>query len=145
MSGDVKLIKLAANTIGNMANGSATLTGTMAIDANKSSLVAQPMVKPETLGLSIASEAGKFKMALDSGAMMVKSVKTGEVRTLAIEPGTVLKNNISLSGFEIRDDRVTPKHNFTKADPGMVNIFAHKGPDEAGSSSAGWGRERGRT
>lgn len=95
----------------------------------------------EALGLSVASEAGKFKMALDSGAMMVKSVKTGEVKTLAIEPGTTLKNNISLSGFEVRDDRVTPKHNFTKADPGMVNIFAHKGPDEAGSSSAGWGRK----
>lgn len=95
----------------------------------------------EALGLSVASEAGKFKMALDSGAMMVKSVKTGEVKTLAIEPGTALKNNVSLSGFEVRDDRVTPKHNFTKADPGMVNIFAHKGPDEAGSSSAGWGRK----
>ena len=95
----------------------------------------------ETLGLSVASEAGKFKMALDSGAMMVKSVKTGEVKTLAIEPGTMLKNNVSLSGFEVRDDRVTPKHNFTRADPGMVNIFAHKGPDEAGSSSAGWGRK----
>lgn len=95
----------------------------------------------EALGLSVASEAGKFKMALDSGAMMVKSVKTGEVKTLAIEPGTTLKNNVSLSGFEVRDDRVTPKHNFTKADPGMVNIFAHKGPDEAGSSSAGWGRK----
>ena len=95
----------------------------------------------ETLGLSVAGEAGKFKMALDSGAMMVKSVKTGEVKTLAIEPGTTLKNNVSLSGFEVRDDRVTPKHNFTKADPGMVNIFAHKGPDEAGSSSAGWGRK----
>lgn len=95
----------------------------------------------EALGLSVASEAGKFKMALDSGAMMVKSVKTGEVKTLAIEPGTTLKNNVSLSGFEVRDDRVTPKHNFTRADPGMVNIFAHKGPDEAGSSSAGWGRK----
>ena len=95
----------------------------------------------EALGLSVASEAGKFKMALDSGAMMVKSVKTGEVKTLAIEPGTTLKNNISLSGFEVRDDRVTPKHNFTRADPGVVNIFAHKGPDEAGSSSAGWGRK----
>ena len=95
----------------------------------------------EALGLSVASEAGKFKMALDSGAMMVKSVKTGEVKTLAIEPGIALKNNVSLSGFEVRDDRVTPKHNFTKADPGMVNIFAHKGPDEAGSSSAGWGRK----
>ena len=95
----------------------------------------------EALGLSVASEAGKFKMVLDSGAMMVKSVKTGEVKTLAIEPGTTLKNNVSLSGFEVRDDRVTPKHNFTKADPGMVNIFAHKGPDEAGSSSAGWGRK----
>ena len=141
MSGDIKLIKLAANILGNKANSNVTLNGAMTIDANKSSLVAQPMVKPETLSLSVASEAGKFKMALDSGAMMVKSVKTGEVKTLAIEPGTTLKNNVSLSGFEVRDDRVTPKHNFTRADPGMVNIFAHKGPDEAGSSSAGWGRK----
>ena len=141
MSGVAKTIKFVANTLGNKANSNVTLNGAMTIDTNKSSLVAQPMVKPETLGLSVASEAGKFKMALDSGAMMAKSVKTGEVRTLAIEPGIVLKNNVSLSGFEVRDDRVTPKHNFTRADPGMVNIFAHKGPDEAGSSSAGWGRK----
>lgn len=140
MSDVAKTIKFVANPLSGKANSSATLTGAMAINANKSPLVAQPMVKPETFGLSVASEAGKFKMALDSGAMMVKSVKTGKVKTLAIEPGTVLKNSVSLSGFEVRDDRVTPKHNFTRADPGMVNIFAHKGPDEAGSSSAGWGR-----
>lgn len=129
-----KFVYTVLNNFGkNTVADGLSLNGTVKATATAENL----KLDREALGLSVASEAGKFKMALDSGAMMVKSVKTGEVKTLAIEPGTTLKNNVSLSGFEVRDDRVTPKHNFTKADPGMVNIFAHKGPDEAGSSSAG--------
>jgi hypothetical protein len=87
-------------------------------------------VKPSITGLSIATAAGKFQMSLDSGAMLVKSLKDGEVKTINIEPGTVL-NSAKLIDFEIRDARVQPTRNFTKADPGVVNIFAHKGPDES--------------
>ena len=102
----------------------------------KSDLVAhQNMINPRDMGLSIATEAGKFQMSIDSGTMLAKSIKTGEVKTLAIEPGTVLKN-VALSNFEVRDARVQPKYNFTKADPGMVNIFAHKGPDEPAGATA---------
>lgn len=107
-----------------------TLKGLRLDDTIKATASAQPLrLRAEDAGLSIATDAGKFQMSLDSGAMLAKSVKTGEVKTFAIRPGTVLKN-ISLGNFEVRDARVQPKYNFTKADPGMVNIFAHKGPDE---------------
>lgn len=90
------------------------------------------------IGLSIATEAGKFQMSLDSGVLLAKSMKTGEVKAFDIEPGVILKNT-SVNNFEVRDSRVQPKHNFTKADPGVVNIFAHKGPDEP-SNTVGWSR-----
>ena len=107
--------------------------------SSAANLVKSDLVAHQNMGLSIATEAGKFQMSIDSGTMLVKSIKTGEVKTLAVEPGTVLKN-VALSNFEVRDARVRPKYNFTKADPGMVNIFAHKGPDEPTGATA-WGRK----
>lgn len=142
MSNVAKTIKfvstLAQNT--NSKASSATITGVQLKNLVKSDLVArQNMINPREMGLSIATEAGKFQMSIDSGAMLAKSIKTGEVKTFVVEPGTVLKN-VALGNFEVRDARVQPKHNFTKADPGMVNIFAHKGPDEP-TGATGWGRK----
>lgn len=132
MSSVAKTIKfvptLAQNT--NSKASSAAITGVQLKSLVKSDLVAH-----QNMGLSIATEAGKFQMSIDSGTMLAKSIKTGEVKTLAVEPGTVLKN-VALSNFEVRDARVQPKYNFTKADPGMVNIFAHKGPDEPAGATA---------
>lgn len=145
MSSAAKTIKfvstLAQNTNSNVS--SATITDAQFKNPVNSDLVAhQNMIDPRNMGLSIATEAGKFQMSIDSGAMLVKSIKTDEVKTVAIEPGTVLKN-VALNNFEVRDARVQPKYNFTKADPGMVNIFAHKGPDEpTGATGATvWGRK----
>ena len=107
--------------------------------SSAANLVKSDLVAHQNMGLSIATEAGKFQMSIDSGAMLAKSIKTGEVKALAVEPGTVLKN-VALGNFEVRDARVQPKYNFTKADPGMVNIFAHKGPDEP-TGATGWGRK----
>ena len=136
MSSIAKTIKfvptLAQNT--NSKASSAAITGVQLKNLVKSDLVAH-----QNMGLSIATKAGKFQMSIDSGTMLVKSIKTGEVKTLAVEPGTVLKN-VALSNFEVRDARVQPKYNFTKADPGMVNIFAHKGPDEPTGTTV-WGRK----
>lgn len=142
MSNVAKTIKfvstLAQNT--NSKASSAAITGVQLKNPVKSDLIArQNTIDPRRMGLSIATEAGKFQMSIDSGAMLAKSIKTGEVKTFAVEPGTVLKN-VALSNFEVRDARVQPKHNFTKADPGMVNIFAHKGPDEP-TGATGWGRK----
>ena len=129
---------LAQNT--NSKASSAAITGVQLKNFVKSHLVAhQNMIDPRDMGLSITTEAGKFQMSIDSGTMLAKSIKTGEVKALAVEPGTVLKN-VALGNFEVRDARVQPKYNFTKADPGMVNIFAHKGPDEPTGATA-WGRK----
>lgn len=142
MSNVAKTIELAS-TLAQNTNG--TVSSTTATDIRlknivKSDLVAhQNMINPRDIGLSIATEAGKFQMSIDSGTMLAKSIKTGEVKTFAVEPGTVLKN-VALGNFEVRDARVRPKHNFTKADPGMVNIFAHKGPDEP-TGDYGMGRK----
>lgn len=118
----------------------ASATGVLLTDLVESDLVAgQNMIDLRNMGLSTATDADKFQMSIDSGAMLAKSIKTGEVKTFAVEPGKVLKN-AALGNFEVRDARVQPKHNFTKADPGMVNIFAHKGPDEP-TGVAGWERK----
>lgn len=135
----IKLVSALKQNTNDKAS-SVTITDVQPKNLVKSDLVArQTMIDPRNRGLSIATEAGKFQMSIDSGAMLAKSVKTGEVKAFAVEPGTVLKN-VTLGNFEVRDARVQPKRNFTKADPGMVNIFAHKGPDEP-TGAAGWGRK----
>lgn len=78
-----------------------------------------------------------FCHSLNAGTMLAKSLKTGEVKTINVESATVIRNPVSLSQFEVRDNRVVPKYNFTKADPGAVNIYAHKGPDEPKPSDGG--------
>lgn len=123
-------------TLANELNQNASFEGTKLVKATTFAQSSQ--LRSQEMGLSIATEAGKFQMSIDSGAMLAKSIKTGEVKVFAIKPGTVLKN-MALSNFEVRDARVQPKYNFTKADPGMVNIFAHKGPDEP-TGVTGWGR-----
>ena len=126
--------------LANKLNQNASFEGTKLAKMSKATAFARPLqLKPQEMSLSIATEAGKFQMSIDSGTMLAKSVKTGEVKVFAVEPGTVLKN-AALGNFEVRDARVQPKHNFTKADPGMVNIFAHKGPDEP-TGATGWGRK----
>lgn len=142
MSSVAKTIKFVSTLAQNANSGasSATITGIQPKNLVKSDLAArQNMIDPRSMSLSIATEAGKFQMSIDSGTMLAKSIKTGEVKTFAIEPGTVLKN-VALGDFEVRDVRVQPKHNFTKADPGMVNIFAHKGPDEPTGATV-WGHK----
>lgn len=100
--------------------------------------VAQPMVKPESLGIDrnfVNTDANKIKVALESGTMLVKSINTNEVKSVTVRPGAILKN-ISLSNFEIRDARVVPKHDFSQADSSFKNIFAHRGPNEPNNGSA---------
>ena len=142
MSSVAKTIKFVSALAQNANSGasSATITGIQPKNLVKSDLAArQNMIDPRSMSLSIATEAGKFQMSIDSGTMLAKSIKTGEVKTFAIEPGTVLKN-VALGNFEVRDARVQPKYNFTKADPGVVNIFAHKGPDEPTGATV-WGHK----
>ena len=91
------------------------------------------------LGANSPSMSPKdFQLSINSGMMLVKSVKGSEVKILNIEPKRVLRP-ISAEMLEVRDKRVQPKYNFSKADPDVVNIFAHKGPDEP-SGTTGWGQ-----
>ena len=64
---------------------------------------------PERYETRARTQATMFRDAINSGTMLVKSVTTGETKTISLEPG-VIKRNISLSGFEVRDARIQPKH-----------------------------------
>lgn len=62
------------------------------------------------MGISLEEQRDIFVDALDVGAMLVKSVQTGEVKTLNIDTNTVLKNPVTLDAFEVRDTKVVRKH-----------------------------------
>ena len=74
-------------------------------------------------------EQNHFIESFNAKTILVKSMQTGEVMTLDISNEVVLRNP-TLDAFEVRDNKVVPKYNFTRADADMVNIHAHKGPDE---------------
>lgn len=111
------------------------------VDTTQGLVMKAPRLKLDNtvFGVSVKDSAERLALSLNSGIMLVKSMKSGEVKSVNVDPNKVLKNDAFLSSFEVRDARVAPKYNFSKADPGMVNIFAHKGPDENGGNS-GWGR-----
>ena len=65
------------------------------------------------------------------GKITTKSLYTGEVKKIdnndisTIIP-TIEKVDLSV----IRDSRLAPKQNYSKVDAQIININAHKGPDE---------------
>lgn len=88
---------------------------------------------------TLPRKANDFRQALDPSRMLVKSIHTGELKTVNLNGAVALTVPTSISAYEVRDDRVAPKQNYSKIDPGMVNIFAHKGPDEPKSGDDGIG------
>ncbi len=96
-----------------------------------------PFRREVTAAGTMSADVKNFKSAIKSGRILVKSVKSGEVKTLAIDDKVILTNPTMLNAFEVRDARVVPKQNYTKIDPNAVNIFAHKGPDEPASTDNG--------
>ena len=79
-----------------------------------------------------AQALDNFAQVLDSKEMLVKSVTTGQVKTIDVQGKFATVPDAAVANLSIRDDRVTPKQNYTRIDPSKVNLFAHKGPDENG-------------
>lgn len=88
---------------------------------------------------ALPQRVNDFKQSLDASRMLVKSVKTGELKTVELSQDLKPVAPTSLDAYEIRDERIVPKQNYSKVDPDMLNIFAHKGPDEPKPSDDGIG------
>lgn len=86
---------------------------------------------------SLSNYANDFKQSLSSGQILVKSIKTGELKILTINQNIDIVVPMSLDAYEVRDNRVVPKQNYSKIDTDMVNIFMHKGKDEPKNNGIG--------
>jgi hypothetical protein len=68
-----------------------------------------------------------MKHIVDENAMLVKSISTGDTKTIDVT-GKV-QTNVALSSALslITNDKVTPKVSFIGTDPHMNNIYARRG------------------
>lgn len=111
------------------------------VNLSISNLVSTPVSLPlsNKADTILVPRAAKFKQSLKSGTMLVKSRSTGELSTLNIADQVQVCSDSILSNYVVRDKRVEPKQNYTKIDPSVVNIHAHKGPDEQPDNGGGVG------
>ena len=68
-----------------------------------------------------------MKHIVDENAMLVKSISTGDTKTIDVT-GKV-QTNVALSSALslITNDKVTPKISLVSTDPHMNNIYARRG------------------
>lgn len=101
---------------------------------NQASGIAATPISPTALqqntAVSLVPRAARFQKALNSGVMLVRSASTGALSNINVADSVQICSDSVLSNYTIRDKRVEPKQNYSKIDPSMVNIYAHKGPDE---------------
>lgn len=76
--------------------------------------------------------ADEFMKSFDSDTMLVKSISGKEVKTLNVKDKVKFDDIGDVSRIIVREDSIRPKQNYSKVDPQMKNIYAHKGPDEDG-------------
>lgn len=78
-------------------------------------------------------KAEEFVKSLDSDTMLVKSINGADVKVLNVKDKVKFVNIGHVSHVIVRENSIRPKQNYTKVDPQIKNIYAHKGPDEDGT------------
>ena len=81
---------------------------------------------------NVTSAASKdlFVSISDKSVLIAKSMKDDNVVSLRIDNSLILRNPVALDDFSVQDSQIVPRHNFSKADPGLMNIRVHACSDE---------------